>query len=874
VNHSLLKFLFVTTCLLFGNATNAQLFPGGDFEGGTGAGCACAANFTCGNDAGRVIDGTHPIFVVGNQGCISSVTNYSPQLGAYAGNGTIYFYAGADNYDAQPVNFVGGEEVCLSVWYTGPQGAGASGQNTANSHFSFKLDGVQIGPDVLVPVDTPWTEFTFTVIMTPGAHTFGILSGGAAQYSIWTDEFQANLCSAPCDAGWTPTTACSTDPVINLDLLITGNTGGTWAGTGVTGNSFDPSFGTQSITYTAPGACDSTQTITVTTTAVATWTPPLNLCTSSALIDLSTTITGTAGGTWSGTGVTGTMFDPSVGTQSITYTVGTTPCDDVSVQNITVSPSADATWTNPGPICQSDPAFNLDAFVTGTAGGTWSGTGVTGNMFDPTGLSGNITVSYTVGTAPCDATLALDINVITIANAGWTPPTTLCSSSPLFDLNTVITGTAGGTWSGTGVTGNMFDPSVGTQNITYTVGSGACQQTSMQTITIGTGGNPAWTTVTMCISDAPINLTGQVTGDPGGTWSGTGISGTVFDPFFGTQSITYTVGAAGCQQLSTQTITVLDPQLSTTAVNVSCFGLADGSATVNPTGVSGSQSYLWNPSGQTSQTATALGAGSYQVTVTDGSCTAVDSVTIVEPAEITAILTASNGCAPDKGTASVLASGGVGGFSYAWTPSGQTVSNAIDLDSAMHTVIVTDANGCTFTDSILVQIVPAPVILAMNDTTIIYPNCINLTATGGVAYTWTPVDDLDCSNCLSPEACPIIETNYCVTGTDINGCTNTDCVLINVEIICGDVFVPSAFSPNNDGENDLECVYSDCIKNMTFTIYNRWGEKVFETSDMNICWDGTWKGKELNSAVFVYILDGFLINGETVSQKGNISLIR
>jgi gliding motility-associated-like protein len=119
-----------------------------------------------------------------------------------------------------------------------------------------------------------------------------------------------------------------------------------------------------------------------------------------------------------------------------------------------------------------------------------------------------------------------------------------------------------------------------------------------------------------------------------------------------------------------------------------------------------------------------------------------------------------------------------------------------------------------------------------------------------------------------------VTTQYCVRVTDVNGCVDTACTIVNIEIVCGDVFVPSAFSPNDDGENDLECVYSDCIEQMTFSIYNRWGEKVFETNNMNICWDGTWNGKELNSAVFVYTLEGFLINGQAVSQKGNISLIR
>ena len=686
--------------------------------------------------------------------------------------------------------------------------------------------------------------------------------------------------TASADASWTsPGSVCQGSGTIDLNTLVTGTAGGTWSGPGVTGSTFDPSgqSGSINITYdvgTAPCDDSNTQSITVTTNASAAWTPPVGLCSSSAQVDLNTLITGTTGGTWSGTGVTGNMFDPSAGTQTVTYTVGTAPCDDMSAQTITIVPASDATWTNPGPLCQADGPINLDLQVTGTAGGTWSGTGVTGNTFDPAGLSGNITVTYAVGTAPCDDILALDINVITLADPNWTIPTNLCSSSPQVDLNAQITGTTGGTWSGTGVTGNMFDPSVGTQSVTYTVGSGTCQQVLTQTITVGNVFDPSWTTLTMCVSDAPVNMDGQITGDMGGTWSGTGMSGSVFDPFFGTQSITYTVGTGPCALSSTQTVTVIDPQVTALSTPISCFGANDGTTTANVTGTTGSETYLWNPSGQTTSTATGLGPGQYQVTITDGTCTATDTITVVEPPRIFLSMQGTNGCSPSLGAANVDATGGVGGFSYAWTPSGQTAQTAIQLDSAMHTVVVTDANGCSETDSVLVQILPPPTISTINDTTIIYPNCIKLPATGGVSYTWSPNDDMDCDTCVAPEVCPMYATQYCVTGTDANGCVNSDCVLINVEIICNEVFVPSAFSPNNDGENDLECVYSDCLENFTFTIYNRWGEKVFETQNESICWDGTWKGKELNSAVFVYVLDGYLINGEHINQKGNISLIR
>jgi gliding motility-associated-like protein len=804
--HSVLLTFIVT---LFAQSGFAQLFPNGDFELGPAATiCQCPTNFTCGNDAGRVVNGVHPVFVAGTSGGCIGPTNYYPQLGALSGDACTYFYAGADNFDAQPANFVGGEEVCLTIWYCGPQGWGASGQNTSNSHFSFKVDGAQVGPDVQVPTDTPWTEHTFTVIMTAGAHTFGVLSGGAAQYSIWFDDFNADICGTipACDPAWTATTACSTDPPINLDALITGDAGGVWSGTGVTGNMFDPSSGTQSITYT-----------------------------------------------------------------------NAAPCTDFSTQNITVTTSADAGWTPPAAICEVDGVIDLTVLITGTAGGTWSGTGVTGTNFDPSGLAGPIAITYAVGTPPCDAASIQNITVVTNPDPTWTPPINLCSSSPLVDLNTSITGTAGGTWSGTGVTGNNFDPASGTQSITYTVGSGSCQQILAQNITVGTGGDPSWTTTALCTSDAPINLDPLITGDPGGIWSGTSVTVNIFDPFNGTQSVTYTVGVGACAQTSTQDITVVEPQLIIVPTNIACFGSTDGSANVTVTGGSGNYTYSWDSTpAQGTQNATNLGAGNYTVTVTDNiaGCIVSETTTIIEPSEITGTLTAANGCGTGSGIASISAAGGVGGFTYVWNNSPSTLESAINLDSAMHTVIVTDGNGCTFTDSILVETFPSPIVTTITDTVLAYGTCLPIPAYGANTYNWAPNYELDCDDCQTPIGCPEIETIYCVTGTDLNGCSDTACVKVSIEIICGEVFVPTGFSPNGDGENELECVYSDCLEQFTFSIFNRWGEKVFETSEKSICWDGIWKGKELNSAVFVYVLDGRLINGESVSKKGNITLTR
>ena len=117
-------------------------------------------------------------------------------------------------------------------------------------------------------------------------------------------------------------------------------------------------------------------------------------------------------------------------------------------------------------------------------------------------------------------------------------------------------------------------------------------------------------------------------------------------------------------------------------------------------------------------------------------------------------------------------------------------------------------------------------------------------------------------------------TTYCAIVTNAYGCVDTACVDITVDQNCGSIFVPNAFSPNSIGENEMECVYGRCIVSMTFVIYDRWGEKVFETENPDICWDGTFRGKPMNSGVYVYILEATLLTGESVSQKGNISLFR
>jgi gliding motility-associated-like protein len=181
------------------------------------------------------------------------------------------------------------------------------------------------------------------------------------------------------------------------------------------------------------------------------------------------------------------------------------------------------------------------------------------------------------------------------------------------------------------------------------------------------------------------------------------------------------------------------------------------------------------------------------------------------------------------------------------------------------------------TDTIRKQIMvlTPPIVNAGSDETIIPGDSVTLHATGNLLnYIWSPSAGLSDVTIANPIAFPVTTTTYYVTGTDGNNCSALDSITINIEIPCGEIFVPTAFSQNNDLQNDMECVLGDCIVSMKFTIYDRWGEKVFETTDQKICWDGNYKGQVMNTATFVYSLSATLINGKEIIKKGNISLIR
>jgi hypothetical protein len=349
------------------------------------------------------------------------------------------------------------------------------------------------------------------------------------------------------NAGTYPPVCSNAAPI----TLIGSPVGGIFSGTGVTGNTFNPAVGTQTITYTftdVNGCANNNQTtITVNPLPIVsagTYTP---VCINAAPI----TLTGSpVGGTFSGTGVTGNTFNPAVGTQTITYTfTDVNGCANSNQSTITVNPLPIVSAGTYPPVCSNAAPITLTGSPTG---GIFSGTGVTGNTFNP--AVGTQTITYTFtdanGCANSSQTI-ITVNPLPIVSAGTYAP--VCSNAAPI---TLIGNPAGGIFSGTGVTGNTFNPAVGTQTITYTfTDANGCANSNQSTITV----NPlpivsAGTYAPVCSNAAPITLTGS---PAGGIFSGTGVTGNTFNPAVGTQTITYNfTDVNGCANSNQTTITV------------------------------------------------------------------------------------------------------------------------------------------------------------------------------------------------------------------------------------------------------------------------------------------------------------------------------
>jgi gliding motility-associated-like protein len=143
---------------------------------------------------------------------------------------------------------------------------------------------------------------------------------------------------------------------------------------------------------------------------------------------------------------------------------------------------------------------------------------------------------------------------------------------------------------------------------------------------------------------------------------------------------------------------------------------------------------------------------------------------------------------------------------------------------------------------------------------------------------WEPATWLSCTDCPSPQSKPDSTILYTVTVVDSLGCTNTTNVLVVVEVKCNEdqIFVGNGFTPNGDGVNDIAYARLRGLKGLImYRIFDRWGNLVFETNNAFEGWDGkNAKGEQLNSGVYVYIVEAECFSGEKLTKTGNVAIIK
>jgi gliding motility-associated-like protein len=187
------------------------------------------------------------------------------------------------------------------------------------------------------------------------------------------------------------------------------------------------------------------------------------------------------------------------------------------------------------------------------------------------------------------------------------------------------------------------------------------------------------------------------------------------------------------------------------------------------------------------------------------------------------------------------------------------------------------SNGCDSIVTYNLSVLPVPsTSLSLSDISIEPGDSVQIFVTGGDSYQWSPPDGLSCANCPNPIASPQTTTIFVVNTTNTDGCSTSDSIQIKVDIRCDEFFIPDIFTPNAEGPsaNEKLCAFSNCVRLFSFIIYNRWGEQVFEASDINNCWDGTYKGKEAQSGLYAYKLYLEKTDGEILNKSGLITLIR
>ncbi len=353
-------------------------------------------------------------------------------------------------------------------------------------------------------------------------------------------------------------------------------------------------------------------------------------------------------------------------------------------------------------------------------------------------------------------------------------------------------------------------------------------------------------------------------------------------------SITYTVQVSDGACFKDTTFTIIVDSMPNVKFSGDTSICTGDSTTLK---VKGGLTYLWT-TGSTADSIHIIGGYpvgglyTYYVTVTKGACSkdsAEITVKVYPHPRPSAYPFDTTICEYDSVQLTAA-----GGDYYVWGPKKSNLkyyygTGDTDLNKAAPTLTTLyDVKICTWgccrdSNYMTVNVIPGPSAHVYEDTTVGsgQPVQLNVVFDPGPfrVLNWEPTTGLNCSTCPDPIATVDVTTKYVVTLYDyVTTCTHQDSVTI--DIFNCNVFIPNIFSPNGDGINDFLFVRSYCMTNMDFMVFDRFGNKVFESKNIDNGWDGTFHGKPMNMGTYMWSLTGLLSDGTEINKSGNVTLIR
>lgn len=612
------------------------------------------------------------------------------------------------------------------------------------------------------------------------------VSGTDANGCVNTDQVTVTVNALPVVSAGTYSSVCQDA----ADVALSGTpSGGTFSGTGVTGNNFDPSFGTQTVTYsyTDANGCSNTanSTITVNVVPVADAGNNMSLCSGSNVV-LNGSGIGTP--TWSPSAdlSSASVLNPTASPSSTTVytlTIDNGFCTDSDQVTVTVTSSPNLTLTQNTSICVGD---CIDLNVSGADFYSWEpAPGITDTTLQTQNVCPAVTTTYTVhgytiggsamtngdfegGATGFNSDYTLNSNTQTegtyfvtnnanLTHPGFTGLDHTTGSGNFLVVNGSSTPNSS-VWCQTVAVQPNTNYVFSTWVSTLAVGSPAVLQFSINGVNISapftapsvtgvwdefytTWNSGSQTTATICIVNQNTSLGGNDFG--------------IDDIFF----------SAVCPTTETVTITVNEPA-NATITPVGPFCISGSAVTLQAAQTGGS----WSGNGVNASTGSfnpaIAGAGTHNITYTiGGPCGDSDMIQIVvNPLPLADVGVDQEVCAGDAVTLTAT-----GGTSYTWSNGVTNGVPFVPVATTVYTVTVTDANGCEETDNVTVTVHPLPTINGGPDVTVCEGTQVTLNGSGGASYLWN-----NGGTDGQPFTPAVGTTVFTVTGTDANGCVNTD----------------------------------------------------------------------------------------------------